>query len=205
MRCCTHCTLSYTMPSVWQCDVCCSRCFLHRAYRGRCWYIYFDHLTRCLASQILLFLRFFFRSENSECVFKLSVFADVGIFFGSNVVVFVHALAVFAPPPFGNCVLSLYHCRLTAIILFSFFNFGMTTIIYRRPSLKSNLQQFRMQTMEFWRWLFLLAASLLLGRSLRIALSPFYEFTTHTAHCTHMLAYIHVRLFALLFHYLFAC
>lgn len=32
-------------------------------------------------------------------------------------------------------------CALSTIILFSFFNFEMITIIYRRPSLKSNLHQ----------------------------------------------------------------
>lgn len=165
----------------------------------------FDSLP-CITNFIIITI--FFRCVRVSaciCVFKLSVFDDVVLFleecggFCTCVCSFTSTTT-----PTTTIILLLLcfrlHRLLTAIILFSFFNFRMITIIYRRPSLKSNLQQFRMQTMEFsgcyspsrlFKWC---------GHYFVTAL-----WIHHTVHCEHILTYIRVRLFALLFHYLFAC
>lgn len=92
----------------------------------------FDSLP-CIT--ILLLLHFFPSSPLLGCAFKTfglgNFWQCVGVcsFLTTNVLYCC------------CCWIVRFACVHSAIILFSFFNFEMITIIYRRPSLKSNLHQ----------------------------------------------------------------
>lgn len=196
----------HTVHSVWQSGVCCNRCFLHRAYRGRCWYIYFDHLTRCLASQILLLLRFFFSGNFVwMCVhvriFKLSVFDDVGAVFWVECGSFCTCVCSFSSTAIIllRCIRFALSARTNYFILIFQFRNDNNNLPAAKPKIKFTA----IQSANNGIFAMVLAA---ISISFAQSLCPLLCCCSmNSPHCTHMLSYIHVRLFALLFHYLFAC